>query len=437
MKKLLLGMLAIICSSQMLLAEEDTRTVITSAVFTGTIPTLEDGDTWNYKKRNEVGTALVAENPVYYIYDSSSSSFSLQRKNADDSWSDLDYFRGDVITAGTYRFNSQLRIAGEAAQSYRLPDPTKSEAKATLTVAGEEWVVGNASVFSTFSYAGVNGPEFTIERKMLPFEFHFNSSLNYGIIIINNAATAKDLKNYTTGGSGEYTYEKLTKNVPWLTVTSDGILGGTPTVVNKTLATETFQVSDGVNDPITFEIKAGLVAPVQSERTVIESASYTGWVTPAIGDVLTASYRSQLYANLTPEDGAVYHLEDASNMDFLKKSGDVFDLMADNDEFTVGEYKCNIQIRCDDTNGWFYILANESELTVTMDGENLNVSSGDQGNGFSYRVISYLFTISEPTNANETSENATLSSSKVMIDGKLYIITPEGHIYSINGAMVK
>ena len=124
-------------------------------------------------------------------------------------------------------------------------------------------------------------------------------------------------------------------------------------------------------------------------------------------------------------------------MDFLKKSGDVFDLMADNDEFTVGEYKCNIQIRCDDTNGWFYILANESELTVTMDGENLNVSSGDQGNGFSYRVISYLFTISEPTNANETSENATLSSSKVMIDGKLYIITPEGHIYSINGAMVK
>lgn len=437
MKKLLLGMLAIICSSQILLAEEDTRTVITSAVFTGTIPTLEDGDTWNWKKRNDVGTALVAENPAYHIYDGNSTSFSLQRKNADDSWSDLDYFRGDVITAGTYRFTSQLRIDGTAGESYRLPDPTKSEDKATLTVAGVEWVVGNASVFSTFSYAGVRGPEFTIEKKMLPFEFHFNSSLNYGIIIVNKAATAKDLKNYTTGGSGEYTYEKLTNNVPWLTVTSDGILGGTPTVINQTVATETFQVSDGVNDPISFEITAGLVAPVQSERTVIESAAYTGWVTPAIGDVLTASYRSELFASLTPEEEAVYSLAAASNMQFLKKSGDAYEVMEDNDEFTVGEYKWNTQIRIDGTKGWFYVLANEDDLTVTMDGEDMNVTSGSQGDGFSYRYISYLFTISEPTNANETSENATLSSSKVMIDGKLYIITPEGHIYSINGAMVK
>lgn len=435
MKKLLLGMLAIVCSNFILFAE-DTRTVITSAVFTGTIPTLEDGDTWNWGKRNEVGTALVAENPVYRIYEGSSSSFSLQRKNADDSWTELNYYNSDVITAGTYRFTSQLRIDGEAGQSYRLPDPDKSESKATLTVAGVEWAVGNASVFSTFSYAGVRGPEFTIEKKMLPFEFHNNSSLNYGVVLINQAVTEKDLKNYTTGGSGEYTYEKLTNNVPWLTVTSDGILGGTPTIVNQTGATETFQVSDGVNEPISFDLTAGLVAPVQTERTIIESASYTGW-SVAIGDVLSDSYRNELFANLTPEDGAVYSLASASNMQFLKKSGDEFEVMEDNDEFTEGEYKWNTQIRCDGTMGWFYILANENDLTVKIDGKDLNVTSGGEGNGYSYRYISYRFTLSEPTNANETSENATLSSSKVLIDGKLFIVTPEGSIYNINGARVK
>ena len=437
MRKILTFVTAVLCGTTMLLAQEDTRTRVTSAVFTGTLTYPETGDVWNWSKRNEIASALTAQNSWYSIYDGATSSFAIEKKGEGDEWSSIDYGSSQTLTAGTYRYRSQLRVDGDNGTLYRLPDPTKSEANATLTVDGKAWTVSSASVYPTFSYAWVTSPEFELAKVSLPFSFDFKNELNYGVALKDQAVTEKDLKNYTIGGSEVYTYTKVTNNVPWLNVSEAGIISGTPTAISKAEVKEKIRVSDGVNEPIEFEITAGKVAPAQNEREVISTASFTGWENPAIGDELTYSYKNTFQSKIAAAAGAHYRLPEASSFQILKKDGEDWNVMADNETFTAGDYKWQTQLRCDNEDGWFYILDEAANMSVTINGEDCTVSSGSSGNGFSYLYISRGFTLSDATAANDAQSADKKESKKILIDGTLYIITPEGTIFNAQGAKVK
>ena len=362
MRKIFTFVTAVLCGTTMLLAQEDTRTIVTSAVFTGTLTYPETGDVWNWSKRNEIASALTAQNSWYSIYDGATSSFSIQKKGEGDEWSSIDDGSSQTLTAGTYRYRSQLRVDGDNGTLYRLPDPAKSEANATLTVDRKAWTVGSAAVYPTFSYAWVTSPEFELAKVSLPFSFDFKNELNYGFALKDQAVT---------------------------------------------------------------------------EKEVISTASFTGWENPAIADDLTNSYKNTSQSKIAAAAGAHYRLPEASSFQILKKDGEDWNVMADNETFTAGDYKWQTQLRCDNEDGWFYILDEAANMSVTINGEACTVSSGSSGNGFSYLYISRGFTLSDATAANDAQSADKKESKKILIDGTLYIITPEGTIFNAQGAKVK
>lgn len=431
-KKFTLLLLLALLGAMPMMADDDTRTVISDAVFTGTIPTLEAGDSWTWAKRNAVGTALTPANSCYYIYDAYASTFALQKKNEDNTYTTLSYDgTGTTITAGTYRFRSQLRITSDSdpSNAYRLSNSSAGEAAITLTVAGQTWTVSNpASFYSTYSYVWVSSPDFEIAKKVLPFQFDFNSSLNYGMQYINQPIETKDLKPYTIGGTETYTYTKKTNHVTWLNVSSDGIISGTPTATSLTAYYDTIQISDG-NETLEIRILAGKVAPAKEDREEITSASFTGWVNPAIGDVISSSYYYSFQSHISAAEGAHYSLPDATIGRFYKKQDDnTWQVLADGDAFEAGEYKWSIQIRCDGDDGYFYYLTSADNMTVTVDGTDCPVSSGGSGDNYSYLYFSYSFrlgnyykvtltaengiiTVTEPVDLNNVAENTVLHLS--------------------------
>lgn len=434
MRKIFLFVTALVCSATMMFADEDTRTVVSQCVFTGTIGHPEAGDVWNWDKRAAMVANLTAQDSWYHIYEGSSSSFGIQKKNTDGTWSSLKYSNQPTLAAGIYRYQTQLRIDGDYGSSYRLPDPTKSEAKATLTVAGEEWTVGNATVMPTYSYTWVTGPEFEIAKKQLPFKFDFKTELNYGVQIINAAIQEKDLKNYTFGGSEEYSYRKLTNHVAWLNVSNDGIISGTPTAICMEYFQESIEVSDGVQKD-TFAITAGKVAPLPENREVIASAAFTGWKNPAVGDVYNSQYK-YTFQGMMSAAANNYNFPQASNSQFLRKDGESWVLMQENEAFAYGTYKWNTQIRCDGDYGYFYVLAEVGTLSVTINGEACIVSAGSTANTYSYHFVGREFTLVDP---NATAiDNAVVApkAQKILRNGQIVILRGE-KVYTVEGAEVK
>lgn len=386
MRKIFLFVTAALCSVTMAFAQEDTRTVISTCAFTGTPASVVAGQNWYEKWATSGGCFKPVTSNIYHV----SQYMYLQKKQDDNSWASFP--NNTIITEGTYRYNLQLRIDSDygAGTSYRLQD----DGTLTMTVDGVSWSIGAAGVTTmpTFSYVWVFGPEMTVEKVTLPLKFTYNSSLDYKVNYINQAITEKDLKQYTTGGTESYTYTKTTNKAPWFQVSEDGILSGTPTALSQQAVRDSVKLSDGEKDTI-IALYVGPVAPLPANREVVSSASFTNFTTPKIGDVNSTSYRSTLLSAIVRPEGAVYQLTDASNTRFYKVVNDQTVLMADGEAFAEGTYRMQGQIRIDDNNGYFYVLDSENDLTATMDGKAMNISSGSTQDTYSYRFYSHEFTI--------------------------------------------
>lgn len=90
--------------------------------------------------------------PAYFNINSGNGKWL--KKNSAGDW---DYYTGATFTEGTYKFDCQVRIDGAAGLTHML-----DSAGVTVTVDGVAWTTGTPDVDDTYSYMGVNSPEYTV-----------------------------------------------------------------------------------------------------------------------------------------------------------------------------------------------------------------------------------------------------------------------------------
>ena len=365
MKKITFLMAALLCGAVVANAQEDTRIVVTEVTATNFV-TPEYGDKCNRAKTiNEL--QLPADAPYYFP----NTMGGFLKKNDDDKWNKLS--DGDVFTEGTYCFSAQLRVDndyGTYGTTHRLPS---TAAELTVTVNGKPWSVdGKTYVYPEYSYVWVTSPEFTIVKKTLPLTFSDSEKLDYKENFVNTAVAKKDLKAYVVGGTETYTFSKTTSNCSWLQVSSDGIISGTPTALDKNTYHDTIQVSDGESTQ-KIEIYIGCVYPQSGDRDVLATATFTGLTTPVYGAALQE-------ISLTASEGAVYSL---GFRKWQKKADD--DSWADYSgaQFEVGTYRARVQLRIDELNGYYHVLSADTKMVVD-DAEWTIMGGVSAGIGYSY-----------------------------------------------------
>ena len=363
MKKITFLMTALLCGAVVANAQEDMRTVVTEVTATNfVIP--EYAETVN---RNHTLSALQVPADAPYRFSTSSGTFF--KKNSDDTWSP--WSDGNVFTEGTYYLQAQLRVDNAYGTTHRLPS---TGAELTVTVDGKAWsVVGNPAVYSEYSFVWVNSPEFTIVKKTLPLTFSDSGNLDYKENFVNTAVAEKDLKEYVVGGTETYTFSKTTNNCSWLQVSSEGIISGTPTALDKNTYHDTIQVSDGESTQ-KIEIYIGCVYPQSGDREVLTTATLTGLTTPVYGAALPK-------ISLTAPEGAVYSL--GSLRKWQKKADD--DSWADYSgaQFEVGTYRVQVQLRIDGSNAYYHMLSADTKMVVD-DAEWTIMGGVSAGIGYSY-----------------------------------------------------
>ena len=354
MKKITFLMAALLCGAVVANAQEDTRIVVTNVTATNfVIP--EYAETVN---RNHTLSALQVPADAPYRFSTSSGTFF--KKNSDDTWSP--WSDDNVFTEGTYYLQAQLRVDGTYGTTHRLPS---TGAELTVTVDGKAWsVLGNPAVLSEYSFASVKSPEFTIVKKTLPLTFNDSKKLDYTENFVNTAVAEKDLKEYVVGGTETYTFSKTTSNCSWLQVSSEGIISGTPTALDKNTYHDTIQVSDGESTQ-KIEIYIGCVYPQSGDRTVLTTATFTGLTTPVYGAALQE-------ISLTASEGAVYSL--GSLRKWQKKADDDSWAYYSGAQFEVGTYRAQVQLRIDGSNGYYHVLSADTKMVV--DGQEWTILGG-------------------------------------------------------------
>jgi len=423
MKKIFLFFAAVVCSVTMVFADEDTRTVISECAFTGAPAPVVAGQTWNDQWSTSDGRFTPVTPNIYHV----SQTLHLDKKNG-DSW--VDVAENAIVTEGVYRYDLQLRIDTEhgAGSSYRL----QNDGTLKMTVDGVEWKVGSVTTMPTYSYVWVFSPEMTVEKVTLPLKFTYQSSLDYKVCYLNQAIDEKDLKDYTTGGTEEYTYTKTTNKAPWFKVSSAGIISGTPTELSMQSVRDSVKVSDGQKDTV-VALFIGPVAPLPANRELVSEVSFTNFKTPAVGDINSESYRQAIVSAIVTPEGAPYKLSYYS-IDMRKKEGDEFVLMKNTDAFAEGTYKMQGQLRVESTYGYFYVLDHEDNITATMDGKPMKISSGYTTDTYSYRYYSYEFTIGGSTAIDNAA--AQTKAAKRIENGQL-LIERNGKTYNAAGQIAK
>ncbi|MCI7430037.1 MAG: hypothetical protein MSS84_04050 [Bacteroidales bacterium] len=354
MKKITFLMAALLCGAVVANAQEDMRTVVTEVTVTNFV-TPEYGD--NCNSSNTVNKLQLPADAPYNFPNSMGRFF---KKNNDDTWSLLS--DGDIFAEGTYYFWAQLRVDGTYGTTHRLPS---TAAELTVTVNGEPWSVdGKPTVDPTYSYAWVKSPEFTIVKKTLPLTFNDSKKLDYTENFVNTPVAEKDLKEYVVGGTETYTFSKTTSNCSWLQVSSDGIISGTPTALDKNTYHDTIQVSDGESTQ-KIEIYIGCVYPQSGDRTVLTTATFTGLITPVYGAALPN-------ISLIASEGAVYSL--GSLRKWQKKADDDSWAYYSGAQFEVGTYRAQVQLRIDGSNGYYHVLSADTKMEV--DGQEWTILGG-------------------------------------------------------------
>ena len=405
MKKITFLMAALLCGAVVANAQEDTRTVVTNVTATNFV-TPEYGDNCNRAKTiNEL--QLPADAPYYFP----NTMGGFYKKNDDDTWNKLS--DGDVFTEGTYYFSAQLRVDndyGTYGTTHRLPS---TAAELTVTVDGKPWSVdGKTYVYPEYSYVWVKSPEFTIVKKTLPLTFSDSGNLDYKENFVNTAVAEKDLKEYVVGGTETYTFSKTTSNCSWLQVSSDGIISGTPTDLDKNTYHDTIQVSDGESTQ-KIEIYIGCVYPQSGDREVLTTATFTGLTTPVYEVALPE-------ISLTAPEGAVYRL--GSLRKWQKKADD--DSWADYSgaQFEVGTYRVQVQLRIDEPNGYYHVLSADTKMVVD-DAEWTIMGGVSAGIDYSYGIwVSPEFEVKANTGVDRIQMPA--------------IYAHQGRIYGAEGARI-
>jgi len=208
---------------------DDTRTVVTLVEATWG-QTLTYGGTFKSSPLTEFEVTTGTQ--AHFSYNSGNGDWYRVGENTS--------LNGTTIHEGNYYLKLQIRIDSPYGSTHRLP--TNKE-DLTVRVDGVEWTVAsNPMIYDGFSFVWVKSPTFVVEAPAyVPLSFDITDK-NVKKSEVGTAITSFSVANYAIGGTGTYTFSKVS-GPDWINVAADGTISGTPTAV-AAATTLTIRVTD-------------------------------------------------------------------------------------------------------------------------------------------------------------------------------------------------
>ena len=348
-------------------AEEDTRTVISTVTATSDMEVPSYGD--------EVQTAF---NFTFTEGTQCSVPASMgywEKKNGED-WERYD---APTFTEGTYRYSNQLRINSPLGQQYKFDETVD------ITIDGQKWTHDTFYDYSTYLYGYMTSPEFTVEWEKIPLVFNDDYSYDIKKAYTNTPITAFSVAGSVVGGVAPYTFSK-TSGPAWINVAADGTVSGTPTVVeeNEDLIIRVTD-NEGAFKEITLWVTDTLMDPAL--RTKIDTVVGTSNIgTPAYGDAVKTAF------DFTFTEGVGCNVPGSMGY-WQKKNGEDWESY-NGVTFVEGTYRYSNQLRLDSAAATYQFA---DEVSITIDGQ---IWTNDGFNNYDSYCYGYMtspeFTVELP-----------------------------------------
>lgn len=249
------------------------------------------------------------------------------RKKVGDEWQ---FTRPeDIFTAGTYRYEVQIRIDGEAGLTHVLGEGF------TFKMNGESWTVDNTYfvVEDTYSYLWVYSPEVVITEPVgepLTFTIPTTSAIekNYK----GKAITEVSVAAYAFGGEKPYTFSKVS-GPEWITVSSEGVIAGTPTEIG-TNSDLVIRVTDKAGNYKESTMTVGETVANPEDKidvTLVEATCEDLTTIPGIG-------KNCSRINLTITSGSPAYYSKDNSIWYTVVNNRLTEGHQETDQFTAGTY---------------------------------------------------------------------------------------------------
>ncbi len=317
---------------------EDTRTPISTITATSDTDSIP-GYGRTYKRPT---FTVTAGDPAYF------KSGHWLKKDGEE-WIQ---YGANTFTEGTYRYQVQIRIDGEAGKTHKLNDEG-----VTVTVDENKWAENSIpSVADTYSYAWAFSKEYEITAPVgIPLNFVKNNSWDIGLNYKGKAIDQFSVATGATGGQKPYTFSKVS-GPDWISVTSDGTVSGTPNSVGKN-SDLVVRVTDKVSatKDITLTVAETVIAPSDRKKiSNIVATSDTDSI-PKYGEKV----KNPTFT-VTAGDPAYF-----KSGHWLKKDGETWK-QYEGKTFTEGTYRYQVQIRIDGEAGTTHVI-DSNGITATVD----------------------------------------------------------------------
>ncbi|MBP3827635.1 MAG: hypothetical protein ILA07_06290 [Prevotella sp.] len=249
------------------------------------------------------------------------------RKKVGDEWVFTE--PADIFTAGTYHYEVQIRVDGEAGMTHVLGEGF------TFKMNGESWTVNNSNfvVKDTYSYLWVYGPEVVITEPVgepLTFTIPTTSAIekNYK----GKAITEVSVAAFAFGGEKPYTFSKVS-GPEWITVSSEGVIAGTPTEIG-TNSDLVIRVTDKAGNYKESTMTVGETVANPEDKidvTLVEATCEDLTTIPGIG-------KNCSRINLTITSGSPAYYSKDNSIWYTVVNNRLTEGHQETDQFTAGTY---------------------------------------------------------------------------------------------------
>lgn len=358
--------------------EDDGRTIISKVVVTSNIDEmLGYGKSYT---RGDTTFSTTSGLPAYLFSNESNGDWE---RLVDGEWVQ---YRDSTFVEGTYHFESQVRIDGDAGKTHKLSE------KLSVTVDGRPWSIDKVYIYSSTSSAWVTSPEYIIEKpEQAPLVFSDNENLDIKTPYVGREITSYTLTSQVSGGAAPYTFSKVS-GPNWINVSADGTVSGTPTAIGEAQDL-VVRVTDGASEYKEITILIGETLRHNDDKTVVSSIVADSNIDELL--VYGNSYtRGDTEFNVTVGEPAYFNANE-SNGDWQKLVDDTW-VKYEESVFLEGTYRFSCQVRIDGEAGKTHIVKADT-LAVTVDGKGWTIGSDLDGKDFSLvGVISPEYVIEKP-----------------------------------------
>lgn len=421
--------IAALCCVVMMRAE-DQRTIISEITCTTKSGSFKSyfaaGLTWNRTLQLKAINNFTLQTSYVKLSNATNTSALLKWDSEQNKYEILNS-NGTLITGGKYIYAIQFRLDDPNAATYRFEtDKTKMK----VIIDDVAWTIDVVANHDSYCVCSVISPEFELENVEIPLTYTHNTNMDYYQAYLGKPVDAHDLSTCVSGGTGTYTFSRVTSHITWLAISPSGILSGTPTALSDVMQKDTFRVDDGANH-VDFAISVRKVYDDPANREEIHSGAITGFALPVYGSTYD---KTALFSSLKPAEGALYTVFYQNSNGLYKKSGSTYVAMNNSEQIEAGDYMVKLEVRVNGENGYHYVIAND--FTVTVNDEPWNVDKVVVWDNSSTAYISTTFTIEEPSTEAIDNTEVGEKAIKRIVNGQL-IIEKNGKFFNALGAEVR